>query len=102
AVAHSSLAPPLGLEARADPVLPGRPALLVGFVHDAAGVGVSGVTVSMAGVDAVTGDDGRASIAVPVAEGDNSWPVRALAPNLTLDSYAPRRPPAQRVAKPSV
>lgn len=109
AVARSALRGPLALDVRADPERPGQPGTVVARLHDSGGTGVPGVRLRAAASGAVltgaaegTSDrNGEHRFAFTAGGGANRFEVSAVVPGLELQSFAPRRQRAQRVARPA-
>ena len=109
AVSRTALRGPLTLDAQAETVHPGQGGSLVVRLRDAAGTGVAGVplhvattgAVPTADADSVTGPDGTRRFSYTAVPGENRFEVSGLVPDLALQSFAPRRGRAQRVARPA-
>ncbi|MDP9072031.1 MAG: SpaA isopeptide-forming pilin-related protein, partial [Actinomycetota bacterium] len=109
AVSRSGLQAPLTLEAEAQTVPPGRAGSLLVRLRDAAGRGVGGIplhttatgAVLVGPADATTGPDGSQAFPFTAVAGENRFEVSGLVPDLTLQSFAPRRARAQRVVRPA-
>lgn len=109
AVDRSSLRPPLTLSVEAAPTPAGRPAEAVVRLADAGGRGVPGVAVAVGGSVAalpggaggMTDAEGRLRVPFTAGAGVNRIEARATVPDLALQSFAPTRRPAQRVARPA-
>ncbi len=113
ALAHAHLRGPLTLSARIDaangPVKPGRSAVLVARLSDAAGAGVAGVDLGVKATGAklspggakATDGNGEQRFGFVAAAGENGFNVTGMAPDLQLQAFAPSARRAQRVARPA-